>query len=671
MTLDQLKAIVKDRFQKKFTYKSIREILLDASKAFYNEETKLLSDEEYDHLRAIYEEEKGPLPVGAPVTVGATLELSHSYSNFAGTLSKCKNFNDVREWARLKNITKDIFVCSIKGDGHSITVELEYNHSKFKSEISKVLTRGEDGVGKDLTSIFKANLQYFEVPTIPFNCAIGYEAIITYDNFEKLSEATNGKYKNPRSAIGGIFSTKGQHLFKYLTLVPIRMMDEGNEITREDQFELLSSVPNFLLFGFQEGTLDDFETLYNELQVSRTTNKSPVDFMFDGLVIETYNEKSRKRLGYSSTEPNFATALKFAPSEKATKLKEVKWSAEGFTGRYTPVAHFEPVVINGNTYKQVSLANLGRFNALDLHVGDDITFSLRHDTLGYVDKLGVSKDGAKVCVVPTTCTECKSELEHDDTFLYCVDPLCKLNVVGNVYNFIVKTGVMNIGRETINLLVEHRVIDSITSLFAIDYKKLLNANIPGLGKVSIGNIKKELEKVFSKPIPDYIFLGSLNIPKVSRTRSLQLLQEVKLNDILATAVLYYDDPSKMRKLVGGVSGIGNTIADNLAKYCFEMQWTISELLQNYVAVEYSEALVVADDFVPLSLCHTGSAAPMKDRKAIKELLESKGHKLVGGVTSKTNYLINNDITSTTDKNATANKLNIKIISVQEMMDLIG
>jgi DNA ligase (NAD+) len=669
MTPAELKTLIKTRFDVKFTYSNIKTILLNASKAFYNKTSKLLTDDEYDALREFYEAEKGPLPVGAPVTVGATLELSHSYSDFAGTLSKCKNFKDVQEWARLKKVTNDIFVCSIKGDGHSITVEIVINDDDMP-EIDKALTRGEDGVGKDLTAIFKANHKHFPTPQIPWDCAIGYEAIITYDNFEKLSEITKGKYKNPRSAIGGILSTKGQKYFEYLTFVPIRIKSKDVELTREQQFEFLTDLPNFGLFEFELCYLNQIEETYDRHQTARLSSKGAVNFMYDGLVIETFNEKNRKRLGYSTTEPNFATALKFAPSEKATKAKSVKWSAEGFSGRFTPVVHFTPVVINGNTYKQVSLANLARFEALDLHVDDDISFTLRHDTLGYVDKLDTSKNTGKSFTIPTHCPECKDALERDDTFLFCANPICKLNIVGSVYNFIVKTGVMNIGRETIKLLVEEEFITGIPSLFTMSFKKLHEANIPGLGKVSINNIKKEIEKVFSKPVPDYVFLGSLNIPKVSRSRSKLILQDVILDDILATAVVHYDKPQVMRKLVGKVHGIGDGIADNLTKYCFEMQWIISEIL-SHITIEASEKVEVAEDFIQLSFCHTGNAAPLKDRKAIAAFLESKGHKLVTGVTGKTNYLINNDETSTTDKNATASKLKIPIISVQAMIDMLN
>jgi DNA ligase (NAD+) len=668
MTPAELKALVKNRFDVKFTYGNIKTILLNASKSFYNKTSKLLTDDEYDALRDFYEAEKGKLPVGAPVTVGATLELSHSYSDFAGTLSKCKNFKDVEEWARLKKITDDVFVCSIKGDGHSITVEIAINDDD-EPRIDKVLTRGEDGVGKDLTAIFRANRKHFPIPQIPWNCAIGYEAIITYEDFEKLSEVTKGKYKNPRSAIGGILSNSGQQYFNFVTFVPIRIKSQDADITRAEQFEFLTDLPNFELFQFQTCYLNQIEEIYDEHQDARTSSKGAVNFMYDGLVIETFSEASRNRLGYSTTEPNFATALKFAPSEKATKAKDVKWSAEGFTGRFTPVIHFTPVVINGNTYKQVSLANLARFEALDLHVDDDISFTLRHDTLGYVDKLDTSKNTGKTFAIPTHCPECQEALERDETFLFCANPICKLNVVGSVYNFIVKTGVMNIGRETIKLLVDEGYITGIPSLFTMNFKQLHAAKIAGLGKVSIDNIKKELEKIFSKPVKDYIFLGSLNIPQVSRERSKLILQDVKLDTIIATAVVHFDKPKEMVKLITGTHGIGKEIANNLTKYCFEMQWVISEIL-NHITIEASEKVEVAEDFVQLSFCHTGNAAPLKDRAAIKVLIENKGHKFATSVTGKTNYLINNDETSTTDKNATANKLKIPIISVQAMIDMM-
>ena len=666
-----LKNLVKDKFGVKFTYSNIKKILLDASKAFYNKTEKLLTDEEYDELRKFYELTQPALPVGAPVTVGNTLELSHSYTDFAGTLSKCKTVQDVKDWAKNKGVTNDLLVCSIKGDGHSITIELVREGKK--TVIDKALTRGEDGVGKDLTDIFRANHKHFPVPQITFECAIGYEAIITYEDFENLSEATKYKYKNPRSAIGGILSNSGKHLFEYLTFVPIRIKAKHDEeiLTRQAQFKYLQGLPNTELFDFQIISLDDLESIYNAHQEARNNANGEVNFMYDGLVIETFNETHRRKLGYSSTEPNFATALKFAPNEKATKVRSIKWSTEGFSGKHTPVVHFDPVVINGNTYKQVSLANYGRYKALDLHVGDDIAFTLRHDTLGYVDKLATATGKGKKCEAPDLCVECKEPLGHDDTFLLCVNPACKLNIVGSVYNFFTKTGVMNIGRETVVTLVEHGFITNLPSIFNLDYDELMAAKIPGLGKTSIKNILKEIEKVFSKPIDDYVFLGSLNIPQVSRERSKVLLAEVPLDTILATANLYYDNLLPMNMLVTKVHGIGNIIADNLQHYCYSMQEDISNLLLNHVLIKKSEKKKVSKDFVSLTFCHTGSAKPLKDRKALKELIESKGHKLSSGVSVKTNYLINNDKTSKTEKNMAAERNNVDIISVEELVTMLS
>ena len=143
-------------FNSEFELKSIKKLLLKASDLYYNTDDSLMSDEKYDELRTYYEQtSKESLPVGAKPSVSNTLELSHGYENFAGTLSKCQNLDELKQWVKSKKVNKDELLVTTKLDGHSITVEFVVVKGKVK--ISKALTRGENGVGKDLTELFIKN----------------------------------------------------------------------------------------------------------------------------------------------------------------------------------------------------------------------------------------------------------------------------------------------------------------------------------------------------------------------------------------------------------------------------------------------------------------------------------------------------------------------------------
>lgn len=681
----ELKEWFKKTYSKVFNQKNLKPILLEASSAFYNTEDLIMSNEKYDLLRAYYIANYGPLPVGAKVTVGSTLELSHNYSDFAGTLSKCKNIEDVKEWLRVKKIPDNELMVSIKGDGHSITIEWVYDSVKKKLVLDKALTRGEDGVGKDLTAIFAANLKQIPVPGLKFDCAIGYEAVVKYPDFEELSKQYNSPYKNPRSALSGIISESGQHLFPFVTLLPIRIKakEEENELTRAKQIDILSDLmlgKDNLDFGIY--SIHDLETLYEQMEDMRAEGDSVdgIPFMFDGLVIETVNEKVRKRLGHNSSEPNYATALKFAPLEKETIVTDVKWSSEGISSIHTPVIHFKPVVIRGNTYKQVSLANYGRFIAMKLKKGDEVLFALRNDTLGYIEKLETPANKllaedktVRRLKAPINCTSCNDLLvtEETSTFLFCDNPECKLNIVGDIVCFINKHGVKNIGRKTIETLVDNDMLQNPAMLFELDYEAM--AKLEGQGKTSAANFKKELNKVFSKDVKDFNFLGALNIPMWGRSRAKLLFEHFTFSevyDVFVNPENQYEclKKDKMSKKIAAISGLGDGLTELLVDGLVE-KTTIIKALLAYLVVQNSRVERAAD-FVKLSFCHTGSALPLDKRDTLKELIESKGHAFVSSVSSKLDYLINNDSKSTTGKNKAAIAAGVDIISVQEVIDLL-
>ena len=238
------------QFELTFTKNNIKDKLLEASEVYYNTGDKVIGDELYDELRNYYESKFEVLPVGAPVTIGSSLELSHSYSNFAGTLHKSQNMQDVTKWITNKKLKGKKFMTSIKADGNSITVEYVYRDGELR--IDAALTRGENGKGKDLTEVFQANEDLVPKPDLDFDCAVGYEAITFYKRFDNLLTA-GGEYKNPRSAVSGILSNSGLHFFKYLDLLPIRIkaFNEDDELTRLEYVEVIKKMRNGDVLDFQ------------------------------------------------------------------------------------------------------------------------------------------------------------------------------------------------------------------------------------------------------------------------------------------------------------------------------------------------------------------------------------------------------------------------------------
>lgn len=415
--------------------------------------------------------------------------------------------------------------------------------------------------------------------------------------------------------------------------------------------------------------------MYNEHEENRLSNGNRVNFMYDGLVVETLDEGSRKRLGYSSSEPNFATAIKFTPVEALTEVEKVEWSVEGFSSIYTPVVHFKPVVIRGNTYTKVSLANHGRFQSMKLKVGSPLIFALRNDTLGYVEDVKTEKPiKGPLLEAPSNCTSCGADLKQtkNGIFLYCPNNVCEYNRVGDIYNFVTKIGIKNVGLETLRALYRAKILFSVQDIMNLENKRSKIEKLEGFGKTSTDNIIKEVDKVLRSEVKDYELLGSVNIPLVSRSRAKMILEYVTLDELLEIARLPASNKAdEVREKVIGIPGIGDEISRQLCGGMrFDGGYYILGLLDN--GLKYINTKKEREaGFKQLSFCHTGSASPLKDRDTIKNLLEDHGHKLVSGVSKKTDYLINNDTESTTVKNAKAKELGVPIISVKELMEMFN
>jgi DNA ligase (NAD+) len=653
-----------------FTIEALEEFLLDQADKYYNNGISDIQDDDYDKMARQYEMVSGKkLPVGAAVKIGTTLDLDHSYSDFAGTLSKCQSMDDLREWLRKKKVNPNKLYCSLKFDGYSITVETVV--SAGRNVIHKALTRGKDGKGKDLTALFKANVKHIPLIDTGFDYAIGYEAVLQFSNFDELNKEVETPYKNPRNAMAGVFTTENAHLFKYVTLVPLRMKGKDVVLSREEEIQYINSIQNLAYEEIhEEVTIDDIEESYNYLTEARFDRKV-LDVMCDGLVIESAIQADRNKLGYTNNEPNFATALKFPAIEREVIVTNMDWPCEGFTATFTPRVWFTPIKIFGNTYQKVSLANYARFNELGLKQGDRIKFKLSNDVLGYVelydDHEKRNKDAVglyKKYEAPNFCHKCGEELytDENEVFLFCDNKKCPLNQVGSILKFIKGTEGKFIDLETIRKMVEANLVSNVGDLFTFNYNEL--PKIEGCGTSTLTKFKTWFCDLKENGTSDYQILGSLNIDLISKGRALTILREYTMDEIID---LYQN--KKLNELTK-IEKVGTETINALKKGLTENFDDIKFLFSGNPIKVIQTKQERAADFKALKFCTTGSSDPFTTRDDLKKFLIEKGHSLVGKVTAKTDYLVTNDTTSGTGKNRDAANLGVKIISVQEMIDLL-
>jgi DNA ligase (NAD+) len=655
------------------------------SDSYYNDGIKLITDEEFDRLKAEYEKEFGKAPVGAaPEKHKNLLTLKHNYTQLANTLGKVNSIKELYEWVEKTLGTNvpgnvDVYV-SLKVDGNALT--LEYENDILVSAV----TRGQDGVGKDFTKLFKNHKLANGLcagklnQSCLKNYGIAFEACVLYDDFERLIKIDGADFNNPRSAVPGILADTTGELLQYLTLMPLKLQlktfngsIQGLEYPRHLQLDSMEKFifHRFYNMEFRRVKIKDIEKWYNNL----VNDRFKLPFMIDGIVIEIAQEHMRDHLGWSGEMPLHTIALKLPYIEKETKAIKIDWFTEGNSAIYTPVVWFDPIILNGNTYQKVSLSNYKRFKKLNLCQGDKLIFQLRNDVLGYIEKVPVdytlneNKNVLRrILDTKTHCDFCNHKLKLTDSgsILFCDNKECELVVIGNIQNFLEKNKIKGIARNTIESLYKNDIISDIPSLFRIDYSAL--AELDGFGKGSAENIKKALS-VFTdekKPIKDYMILGALNIEFCSTSRVKTIMKYFTLDEIFDML----DDNTFDTKLME-IDGIGKAVTESFKNGIYEHLELIVELYETIEIVNTKiQCIAHQVDFIPLNFCITGSLNKFK-REDLVEKLEAKGHKVQAKVSKTTNFLVTNTPDSGTGKNLDAAKLGIKIITEEQLYKEVG
>lgn len=647
------------------------EFLLKCSDVYYNTGNKIITDAEYDMRRHNFETTyKTKLGIGAKVNVKNIANVRHNYLNLAGTLDKVNSIEELKKWLKDKGVTDGTkLIFSIKIDGHALVLEYE------DSILQLAVTRGDEGKGKDLTEYFSnailssgksiKNVDLNELLIDPIDSfGIACETCISFDNFNKLLEE-NPKltYSNPRSSIGGILTEDGFALSKYLSLSPLKIKtDMQVDMSRNEQITLIKELSKFGFntIPFETGTLADIEELYEKL----SKHKDSLELMVDGIVVEIANDNLRNKLSYSGNIPNFAVALKFPYTEVNTKLINVEWFTEGTSGRYTPVAYFEPVKLIGNTYQKVSLANYARFKSMKLRKDDDLIFELRNEVLGYISKsssdFNLFNEGF-LFKAPTKCVKCDAKLKNDKTFITCINPDCSLNRIGRIVNFLDKNKVKGIKSNIVEALIDNEIVTDISSLFTIDYKKL--SEIEGFGVSSADNIKTAITELKDN-LFDYSILGGLNITNFSMSRAKDLCKHFTIDEIFNMIDQDTFKPA-IKKLAGFDTILADIIHDGILL-------NIDEIfnLTDSLTIKDSKSAIKTPTGKTFSFVITGELHTFDTREELIEMLVSLGHSVRGSVTSKTDYLVTNDTNSGTVKNKEAKRLNKPIITESELITLL-
>lgn len=638
------------------------ELLNRARRAYEQDDQEIMSNYEYDRLydelSELERETNTTLASSPTVNVGYEVlsELpKERHERPMLSLDKTKDVGRLREF-----LGNQKAMISWKLDG--LTIVLTYRGGKLE----KAVTRGNGEIGEVVTN----NARVFKnVPLqIPYQgeLVLRGEAVISYKDFEKINEEigdADARYKNPRNLCSGSvrqlnneITAKRNVRFYAFTLVRAGGVDFKN--SRIYQMQWLKNQG----FDVVENHPVTAETIESEVAwFAEHIEKNEVPS--DGLVLVYDDIAYGQSLGATAKFPRDSFAFKWADEIRETTLLSIEWSPSR-TGLINPVAIFEPVELEGTTVSRASVHNISIMEELDLGVGDHITVYKANMIIPQIAD-NLTRSGVKD--IPEVCPVCggatKISMENETKTLYCTNPKCQAKHVKS-FTLFVSRDAMNIeglSEATLEKFIMNGYVKDFTDLFHLDRYEEEIKNMDGFGEKSYVNLQTSIRNARTTTLPRLVY--SLGIPNIGIANARMICGALG-NDperILNAAV----------EELAAISGVGDVIAGSFAAYfADEEHRDLFRRLLREVEIPEEEVREDAQKFAGINFVITGSVEHFSNRAEVKEEIEKRGGKVTGGVTSKTNYLINNDVNSTSSKNRKARELGIPIISEEEFIRML-
>ncbi len=638
--------------------------LNQASQAYYNGLSEMMTDYEWDALfdkLKKLEEETGIVLSDSPTNNVSSDSISgqkeeHEFS--ALSLAKTKKVEDLVKWAESRKIWM-----SWKLDG--LTLVVTYDNGS----LSKVVTRGDGHIGTNITHLASG------ISGIPTkikdkgHLVVRGEAIISYSDFEKFNLESEEEYANPRNLAAGSLSLKDIDELKRrkITWIAFTLVSSQKQFTSwGSQMDYLeqqgfSTVEHYSIDKPDSSSIGQMIDSFSE-KVVKNINPYPVD----GLVIcyDDVNYSSTGSVtGHHATRAGYA--FKWADEAADTVLNHIEWSCA--VGSICPVAIFKPVSLEGTTVKRASLVNISECERLGIgQEGTEISVIKANKIIPKVIKVNKKigeltiPERCPVCNYPTFIDE---SIDSGTKLLKCSNPNCDAKQLRKYERFVSKpaTNIEGISTSTLATFISQGWIKNYGDIYRLvdHYQEI--TNLDNFGKKSADNIVASINK--AKVISDVRLIYSLNIPTVGLEIGKRLLSMGDFDTLVSKSIAVNNKELTIEEAFPVLAeGIGY---ERLSAF---VEWFTNDNVDNLhdllqlIEIEKTESEPSGNKCEGLTFVVTGEVTTYKNRNELKEYIESQGGKVVGSVSKSTNYLINNDIESTSGKNQKAKALNIPIIS---------
>ena len=639
--------------------KELIEILNNASRLYYQYSTPIMTDFEYDKLYDELEKleketntilSNSPTQNVEPEAIDSLVKVEHPAPMLS--LSKTKSISELASF-----LGNQEGLISWKLDG--LTIVLTYKDGKLSSGV----TRGNGIIGEVVTENVK---KFKNIPlTIPYKgtLVVRGEAVIKYSDFNKMNEELDddsSQYKNPRNLCSGSVRQLDSKVTakRNVNCIIFALIESEKKFKlKSEEFEWLKSL-GFDVVEYHKVTSNNLEE-----QVLYFKNKiNEYDIPSDGLVLLYNDIEYGKQLGTTAKYPKNAIAFKWQDETAETKLIDVDWLVSR-TGLINPVAVFEPVELEGTIVSRASLHNVSILQGLSLGIGDTI---LVYKANMIIPQIADNLTQSNSLAIPNKCPVCNHEARiissNDVKYLYCMNDFCPAKLVKRLSQFTSRNA-MNIeglSDAIINKLADEGLIKTYADIYNLKRYKNDIISFEGFGEKSYDNLINSIEKSRNVKLANFIF--ALGIPDIGLSRA-KLICKNYSNDINKIRNLTFEELSK-------IDGIGEIIAKewidtfNNEDFIKELELLLKEVNFTDTSIDNNQPLK------DLTFVITGSVNNFTNRDELVEYIESYGGKVVKAISNNVNYLINNDITSTSTKNTKAKELGIKIISENDLMSMI-
>ena len=563
------------------------------------------------------------------------------------------------------------WLCELKIDGLAINLRYE------NGVLTKALTRGNGTTGEDVTlnvKTIKGLPHELKGKSVPKLIEVRGEVYFPLAAFKELNESLeeSGKatFANPRNAAAGSLRQKDPRV---TATRPLSILVHGigaNEAAFENQsdaYELLKS------FGLP--TSQHFKVLNNQKDVIKfianfAEHRHDLEHEIDGVVIKVDQIDLQKKLGVTSRAPKWAIAYKYPPEEVVTKLLDIQVSV-GRTGRVTPFAVMEPVLVAGSTVTHATLHNSQEVERKGVLIGDYVVIRKAGDVIPEVLSAITDKRTGKekMFVMPTTCPDCGTKLveqSEGDVDLRCPNAQsCPAQLRERLY-YIGSRAALDIdvlGYEAANALLDAKIITDESELFDLDEAALAKSPFftkkDGSAGANVRKLLDALETAKSRPL--WRVIVSLSIRHVGPTAAQALANHFKSIDAISKA-----NSAELSE----VDGVGGVIADSIVDW-FKVKWhqkIISRWAAAGVAMELAAAADIPQTLAGLTFVVTGSLESFT-RDGINEVIVAHGGKSSSSVSKKTDYvLVGSEPGSKAKK---GEELGVAIIDEAKFKDLLA